>query len=81
MSELATAILNAHKPGQHAYLCLEVGLDRNAENTALVDRAYGELVDAGYVVESSPTVMPYHGVTPRKTFTLTELGQQAQNGG
>lgn len=78
-SEYTDALLRAHQPGQHAYLLSEVGLGQDAAGAALADEAYAELLQLGYVEQSSSAVvMPYSGAVARKPFKLTDAGIKAR---
>ncbi len=75
----AGALLRAHQPADHSYLLSEVGLGQVAAGAALADEAYAELLQLGYVEQSSSAfVMPYFGAVARKPFKMTDAGVKAK---
>lgn len=78
-SPLAQQLLQIHQPNQRAYFCSEVGLEPNEQNVALVDAAYAELLELGYVETMwKHRVSVYSDGTPKHPFRITDAGLKAK---
>jgi len=79
-SPLAKKLVEAHEPNQHAYLCAEIGLQRNTKTVADIDAAYAELLALGYVEQMmEQTFVVFSGGVPKHPFRLTDAGVRAKD--